>query len=943
MKKIAAVLAGVVCVVLLVWQCRSRGTSKPSTGTTDRATAGIQHGPHAHGDRPLPAWFAVRDVPARKIAGRVTLNGKPVAGADVSLQSVLTRAGFGVPVLLRTGADGTFDFGMRPAAQYDVTAATSTTVAAIAHVDLTDPTLKPPSDQLELRLHDCAASVEGTIYDASGNPLPKVHVRREGLVGVESDARGAYKLCVPWGNVELEYGADGYGTVLLTIDARGAMERDVVLVPDAAVLVRVVRDDDSAPVPDANVYVFPQEWGMDRPAPATAITKTDGRARIAGLVPGRYRIFALADGLRARSPVDALAELGSETETVVRLETMARISGKVMSGGKPIAGAHVAAVRKAPAVRSAPAVSQADGSFVLEQVPAGDLVFLAHPYAVSSPTEMSIEAGKHVEGVVLEVRAQGAIRGRVTRLGKPAEGVAVCCVQNAFAGMSPEAFTDAEGRYEFTGVPAGTYSIGAGADEVGAFALGTKVKLAAGEERTVDLELDMAGTIAGTVVDQQGKPVKGVFVRWIHEKTGDVGRSITDAQGHYRCGAMTGGGTYRAAVFPTAQLNVPFPTANGAPYPTVELRDGTTVIENVTLAIDRPDLTISGSVVDDGGAPVVDAVVKALPVPAGQQGRFYPWLRLPLTSTDDDGGFTLRGLAPGSYAVQGHAADGGEGVSESVAAGSTGVTVRITRPGRIEGTLVDFKQPPVIHARPIGPFAVTAGTVDGAAFHVLGLRPGRYLVNAQGAYEGDGTIVDVRAGQATHVTLTSHGRGVVEATVLDFRTRAPVANAACHVVMVSGDELGLTSWDPGAAPRSDERGRVTIDPAPAGDVGVECVMPAPRWSRPSAAVALSPGGHATVQLLSAELTTENPSSIGIEFDWRVITPRIAAVTGGGPAARAGLLAGDVVIAVDGASVAGLDGAGVQVLIESRPAGDDVRITVLRGAATKTVTVTAIQN
>jgi hypothetical protein len=42
-------------------------------------------------------------------------------------------------------------------------------------------------------------------------------------------------------------------------------------------------------------------------------------------------------------------------------------------------------------------------------------------------------------------------------------------------------------------------------------------------------------------------------------------------------------------------------------------------------------------------------------------------------------------------------------------------------------------------------------------------------------------------------------------------------------------------------------------------------------------------------------------------------------------------------------VAGLDGAGVQVLIESRPAGDDVRITVLRGAATKTVTVTAIQN
>ncbi|HEU4615167.1 MAG TPA: carboxypeptidase-like regulatory domain-containing protein, partial [Kofleriaceae bacterium] len=153
MKKIAAVLVGVVCAVLLVWQCRGRSTSRPSTSTTDRATAGTQHGSHAQGDRPLPAWFAVRNAPARKIAGRVTLNGKPVAGADVSLQSVLTRAGFGVPVLLHTGADGAFDFGMRPAAQYEVTASTSATIAAIAHVDLTDPTLKPPSDQLELRLH----------------------------------------------------------------------------------------------------------------------------------------------------------------------------------------------------------------------------------------------------------------------------------------------------------------------------------------------------------------------------------------------------------------------------------------------------------------------------------------------------------------------------------------------------------------------------------------------------------------------------------------------------------------------------------------------------------------------------------------------------------------------------------------------------------------------
>lgn len=133
MKKIAFVFAGVVCAVLLLWQCRGKDASKPRVGTTNRTTAGTPRGARAASDRPLPAWFVVRDAPARKSAGRVTLNGKPVAGADVSLQSALTRAGFGEPVLLRTGADGTFDFGTWPAAQYNVTAATPSTIAAIAH------------------------------------------------------------------------------------------------------------------------------------------------------------------------------------------------------------------------------------------------------------------------------------------------------------------------------------------------------------------------------------------------------------------------------------------------------------------------------------------------------------------------------------------------------------------------------------------------------------------------------------------------------------------------------------------------------------------------------------------------------------------------------------------------------------------------------------------
>jgi S1-C subfamily serine protease len=52
---------------------------------------------------------------------------------------------------------------------------------------------------------------------------------------------------------------------------------------------------------------------------------------------------------------------------------------------------------------------------------------------------------------------------------------------------------------------------------------------------------------------------------------------------------------------------------------------------------------------------------------------------------------------------------------------------------------------------------------------------------------------------------------------------------------------------------------------------------------------------------------------------------------GGPAASAGLQDGDIVIAIDGASVSELSPLGAWVLITSRPPGTTVKVTVRRGA------------
>jgi hypothetical protein len=172
---------------------------------------------------------------------------------------------------------------------------------------------------------------------------------------------------------------------------------------------------------------------------------------------------------------------------------------------------------------------------------------------------------------------------------------------------------------------------------------------------------------------------------------------------------------------------------------------------------------------------------------------------------------------------------------------------------------------------------------------------------------------------------------------VDFKSRAPIAGAACHAVLAADGVIGVTDWDWRTAPRSDTRGRVVIDPAPAGSVAVLCVMPSFRMSIPSADVTLKAGGHVTVQLASVGLR-DWPSSIGTEFDARWTAPRVARVLPNSPAAGAGILAGDLVVSVDGVSVAGLNGNGVWHLIDSHDIGSEVTLGIARGAITKSFTM-----
>ena len=937
-KLIAALVILVLLIIAAVWWRHSNesGTANraktvaKASDTAQRGSVAVRGGD----DKRVPSWFA-RAADQRLIAGRVTFQGKPVANAVVELHDELSKAGVRPALERRSNADGRFDFGLQLPAPYDVVASAAGKTAAIVHIEVADPTLKPPAHQLELSLGACAASVSGTVFDASGGTIAHARVRREGLAGAETDEKGAFELCLPRGNSPVTFVADGYGAVILTVEAYGAIRQDVVLVPEAVVTGRVVEDGSDRPISGVYVYAIMKGWGRDRVSEGHALTAEDGRFRIGGLLPGRYRMTGFADGVVAE-PVEIVANVGANNpEITLSMKAMARVSGRVVSAGEPVGGARVIATLDSSPRRSDIVFSQADGSFVMHLVPVGQVSFSAPPYGVVTPVRIETKAGKEHSGVIVEVERLATIKGRVTRLGVPVAGARVCCA--SMFGGADRVTSRVDGSYEMLGVAAGTHRIGADSEEVGAMMDTIAVTVAAGEERTEDLEMDLAATISGVVVDQHDQPVRGVFVKWTNEKTGDLGRSTTDAQGRYRCTAMTGGAPYRASVFATSYEQAPYRTADGKPYPVIELADGKAVVDGARVRIEVRDFAISGRVIDAAGEPVADAEVKAMAMPAGGQPIFNVWLKLPLTVTDRDGAFKLFGLTQGTYALWARSPDGGEGTTTNVTAGSTSTTVKVERPGSIDGKLVDYPAAPGVYAAMIGvrDVNVAASDITATSFRIAGLRPGRYVVTAQTGYEGASQVVELKSGERKSLTLRAQGRGAIDGTVLDFRTRAPIAGAACHASASADGFHAWTNWDIRTAPKSNNQGRVVLDPALAGSVRVRCIMPIRRWSPPSADVLVPQGGRATVQLMSAELLLDYPSTTGIDFDGEVTAPRITAVQPDSTGGKAGLLVGDLVIAVDGKSMAGLNGEGVRHIIDSRASGADVSITVLRGAQRKT--------
>ncbi|GAC59649.1 MULTISPECIES: MSCRAMM family protein [Gordonia] len=215
----------------------------------------------------------------------------------------------------------------------------------------------------------------------------------------------------------------------------------------------VVRDERGGSVPDATVTVIDQQGSQV----AVASARHDGSFTAHVAADGQYVLAASATGHEPAAVTAMMA--GAPIQTQIVLSAHSSLGGLVRAAdGAPIAGAVVTATAPSGHV-VATAVAGADGRWELRGVAEGGYTLVVNAPGFEATARTVAHTAGSSQPVVVEMRSAVALSGLVTDAHGGVIGHSQVSLLAADGSMAASVFSDEDGRYSFTDLTPGDYTV----------------------------------------------------------------------------------------------------------------------------------------------------------------------------------------------------------------------------------------------------------------------------------------------------------------------------------------------------------------------------------------------------------------------------------------------------------------------------------------------------
>lgn len=663
-------------------------------------------------------------------------------------------------------------------------------------------------------------SISGTVTNsATADPLARAIVTIRTLQGdsnivvqtVNTDEAGNYLAqgLAP-GSYSVTASASGFASQTQTalVSSNQTATANFALIAETGNISGTIRDGNGDPITGSNIFVRVFDGNGLLVKSITA--EPDGTYSIIDLAPGNYTVVAQAPGFAASSAAAAVVANQTTSLDLQLAPLPASITGQVVSQGAntPLQGAAVTASVAGQVIASA--VTDASGNFQLTNLPAGTITLTVSQTGFADNVQAVILDPGETEQVTVSLSPLlGSISGTVINqlTSDPIAGALITIRQFSPAGpVIATAVTDAGGTFLTANLEPGSYTVIA--QSAGFGTQSASVAVLANEVSNVTIGLTQApGTVQGTVRrSDTNDPVAGAAVQVIRRDGTLVDEVTSDGAGFYAVEGLPAD-SYTLVVSSPAFQNqsVGFTILPG---------QATTV--NVFLAANPGVLT--GTVTDlFSGGPIAGAVVLVFPsqgiIPIAQE------------TTDQNGQFSVPGLAPGEYNVVASASNyARRGTGAVIFAGqTTDVAIQLSpNPATISGTVTDTGGTPVTNAtvRILDQNETVLGTAitdEFGNYSVSNLPQGTLTVLASAPdFAANLTAVTVTPGQIlTDVNIAlSSLFGTISGQITNAATGDPIVGAIAVVRTVGGTSVII------AADTTDVNGNYLLEGLSPGSYSV---------------------------------------------------------------------------------------------------------------------------